>query len=181
MSSIFLLLALVLVLAAAGSIILVTLRLGIPPMPSSMAIRSAVVQAVRREQPVDTMTDLGSGWGGLARTLARQFPESSVVGVEHSPFPLLFSVILNRLDTLANLRFRRQRIERYRLRSEQLYVCYLARDAMVALRRRIEHQVPRDITLVSCHFAMPGWTPSRVLYAADVYRTPIYVYRRPCP
>jgi hypothetical protein len=77
------LVALAIGIAAVGSIVWFTLRLGIAPMPSSARACRAMITACENAPP-GPVVDLGSGWGTLAIAFARRYPGRRVVGYELS-------------------------------------------------------------------------------------------------
>ncbi|TVQ21981.1 MAG: class I SAM-dependent methyltransferase [Spirochaetaceae bacterium] len=179
-------LVLILVVAVAGltMIVIQTLTLGIPPMPSTRSMRAAIRDAVEgamREMvcgdgpaAAPRIVELGCGWGGLARMLARTFGDSRVHAVERSVAPYLWCTAVRALFPLPNLVIERTDLLTIRIESPSVVVAYLSPAHMSALGERLPHT--GDIVLVSCAFALPGHTPSRVIALHDLYRTPVYVY-----
>jgi len=151
-------------------------RAGVVPMPSSPSVRRLVVDILRDYDEIRTITDLGSGWGGLARRVARALRDREVIAVECSRIPLLVSRIVAGVSVLGNLRHDRADIHTIRLSGGNAYICYLSGPSMRRLRERFERDLPRGGVLLSAAFAMPGWTPTRVERAADLFRSPVYVY-----
>ncbi len=63
-----------------------------PEVPSTKYMRGAVLDAINKEMPgVKSIVDIGSGWGGMVRMLARRFPNASVTGIEIMPTPYVCS------------------------------------------------------------------------------------------
>jgi hypothetical protein len=156
---------------AALSLIVSTLRLGIGPLPTSREVRGLILSLC----PEDTRGlayELGSGWGGLARALARRCPRAQVVGLEAAFVPWAFSRMVQALVPLPNLTLRRADFLKQPLDEAALAVCYLFTGAM---QRLSTHLSPRT-TLVSSTFALPGRTPAQTVRANDLYRTPVYLY-----
>ena len=58
------------VLLAIGLVFASTLRTATPPLPTSPSVRKTLL-AMLPSQVDGPVYELGSGWGGLARTLAR--------------------------------------------------------------------------------------------------------------
>ena len=169
------------VLTLAGLILWRPLLGGDPPMPSSSAARRAIVAAIAEERAtggVSRVVELGSGWGGLAKTIARSFPDLSVVGVEISPVPWLVSQ-LTLIDHALRLRmsFQRRAIASVRLEGCTIYVCYLSGKTMATIRSQFERDLPRHGALISCAFAVPGWTPVKTHTSGGAFAGPVYVYR----
>lgn len=68
-------------------------RRKIPLVPSTWRLRRAVVNEIRMNFPnMHTVIDIGSGYGGLARLIARRC-KMDVVGVENMPFAATVSKI----------------------------------------------------------------------------------------
>jgi hypothetical protein len=53
-------------------------------------------------------------------------------------------------------------------------VVYLSRRHMTELAARSDRLAP---VVISVAFALPGYSPSLERRAADIYRTPVYLYR----
>lgn len=145
-------------------------------MPSSRSLRRVIVQTLAGYGGIATVTDLGSGWGGLARRIARAHPDRMVVAVEHSRVPLLVSRIASGPAIVPNLRHEKADIYAVPLRSGEAYVCYLSGEGMTRLRKSFERDLPRGGVLISAAFAMPGWTPTLIHTATDLFRSRVYVY-----
>jgi hypothetical protein len=157
------------------SILIGVLRCGISPMPSTRAAAAAVLSLAvpAKEGPI---YELGSGWGGLAISLARAHPERIVCCYELSTIPYLFSVLAGRWSGLENLGFRRRDFLRQDLSDAALVVCYLYPGGMEQLAAKLEGQ---SLVVVSNTFAMPGWEPDEVVELGDRHRTRVYRYRTP--
>jgi hypothetical protein len=166
---------LVITLVATAAIMLGVRRTGVVPMPSSRSTRATVARIVGEYPDLAQITDLGSGWGGLARHLAQAHPAPRLEAVEHSLVPHLVGQAVSRITHPRRIRHLRRDIASVPL-GPGCYVTYLSPGAMAALRARFETELPRGGLLISIAFAMPGWTPARVETAADLYRTEIFVY-----
>ncbi|MCL1123548.1 methyltransferase [Shewanella surugensis] len=165
------------------SIIVSTLRTGISPMPSSAKVRREMVAHINADINVSHIADLGSGWGHLAITLAKAYPEVKVTGFEVSFFPWLVSVLWVKLTHLENVTFRRTNFLVTDLAPYQIYCCYLFPAGMQKLSHKLQQQKlnqqniassPRQ--LVSNTFALPDHQPTNMTVVADLYRTKIYRY-----
>jgi hypothetical protein len=164
---------LALIITAAASIIGSTLRLGIGPLPTSAKVRRAVLELCPPET-TGRAYELGSGWGGLARALARRCPGAQVVAVEAALVPWAFSALVQRLAPLPNLAVVRGSFYGYPLGDAQLLVCYLFTGGMRELGERL--RLKPGAMLISAVFALPGREAETVARAADVYRSPVYRY-----
>lgn len=176
----FTLTVVVLGLGAVISIVWTSWRNGISPMPASALVRQAVANEVNRLQGTGTLVEAGSGWGTLGIHLARHCQGWRVVGVENSPVPLRASQLLARLhfgvDAKAWAAFRRGNIYSWSYTDASVVVCYLYPGAMQRLSPILSRQLMPGARVISVCFALPGWTPERVVTCRDLYRTKVYVY-----
>lgn len=165
---------LALVVVAAASLIYSTLKLGIGPLPTSRAVREKVLELCPPET-TGVAYELGSGWGGLGRALARRCPKAQVIAVEAALVPWVFSALVQRFAPLPNLRFVRGSFYQQPLGEADLMVCYLFTSGMEELARRL--RMKPGAVLVSSTFALPGHTATDVVRASDLYASPVYRYR----
>lgn len=167
----------VLFLLAAGSIVYSSWRNGISPMPTSPAVRRQVVAELRRIPEARVMIEAGSGWGTLALEAARSRPDLQVIGIENSPLPWAVSRCLARWGSFRNVMFHKTDLYTYPYGEADVVVCYLYPGAMTRLDEIFRQGVKPGAVMISICFALPGWTPERVITCGDMYRTKIYVYR----
>ncbi len=167
---------LVAVLAAILSVFLPTLWTRASPLPTSAAVRGTLL-AMLPETVDGPVYDLGSGWGGLARTLARRYPRSQVVGFELSPLPWSWSRFRQSPGGLKNLTFRFGDFHNADLTGAALVVCYLPGPAMEKLRPKLEAELKPGALVASNTFALRGWDPVEVRTAPDAHASQVYLYR----
>jgi hypothetical protein len=160
-----------LVALAALSLVVSTLRLGIGPLPTSRKVR-ALMLSLCPPETTGLVYELGSGWGGLARAVARQCPQARVVGVEAALVPWAFARLVQALAPEPNLSYRRADFFQQPLSEASLVVCYLFTGAM----QRLSTVLGPRTAVVTSTFALPGRSPEQTLRAADLYRTPVYRY-----
>ncbi len=166
--------ALVVVTAACLSVLWSAVRLGIGPVPTSRAVRAVMLELT----PADasgTVYELGCGFGGLARALARRCPKAHVVGVEASLVPWAFAALVQRVRPLPNLRIVRGDFFAQPLGEADVLVCYLFTGGMQQLAQRVS--LKRGAVLISSTFALPGRTADATVRAKDLYASPVYRYR----
>lgn len=159
-----------------GSLIAASHHTGIVPMPSLPFERRLVSLLIHDYPAVSRVIDLGSGWGGLARNVARSNPNIEVTAIEKSAVPHLYSVLLSRILRLKTIRCSRENLHTMKLSDNEGYITYLSGPAMKKLRLLFERDQPRGGFLISIAFSMPGWTPSRIKYAEGPIHTPVYIY-----
>ncbi|WP_409342317.1 SAM-dependent methyltransferase [Paenibacillus sp. MBLB4367] len=179
------------VLAAGGvflamvSIVYASWRNGISPMPSSLAVRTAVAAEVNGLTGNGPIVEAGSGWGTMAFHLARHCRGRRVTGIENSPVPLWFSRLAARwsfpplsraLSSRDNVTFVRGNLYDYPYEKADVVVCYLYPGAMKRLSRLFGKSMKPGARIISVCFALPGWRPERVVTCGDPYRTKVYVY-----
>jgi hypothetical protein len=170
-------LALAAVLLAGASLVYFTLRTGISPMPSNRLQRAAILDAVG--ECAGPIYELGAGWGTLAFALADRFPDAPVVAFELSWLPFAVMWLRQFTRPRKNLTLRRADFLETPLGEAQLFVCYLFRGGMEALKSKLSVEAARGARLVTHTFSVHGWTPQSERTLGDFYRTPVYVYRLP--
>ncbi|HZG57918.1 class I SAM-dependent methyltransferase [Paenibacillus sp.] len=166
-----------LMLLAALSIVAASWRNGISPMPASAPVRRVVAAEVARFGRAGRVAEAGAGWGTLALAIARRNPGWTVTGIENSPVPWLSSVALARAAGLTGrVRFLRGDLFKFPYEEADLVVCYLYPGAMARLSGVLRRRLAPGARAISVCFAMPGWTPERVLTCSDAYATKVYIY-----
>jgi len=122
--------------------------------------------------------ELGAGWGTLALPLARRCPQARIIAWESSPVPCLVLLLRARLSGCRNLQVRWLDFFEADLRGASAVVCYLFTGAMTRLQTKFEAELAPGSLIVSQTFGLRGWTPEATVIVADLYRTPVYRYRR---
>jgi hypothetical protein len=163
-------------LLAMLSIVYVSWRNGISPMPSSVQVRRAVAAEISRISEYGSMVEAGSGWGTLALHIAGCCPGWRLTGIENSIIPLWVSRLAARWACRGNAAFIRGNLYTYPYDSVDLIVCYLYPGAMKRLRTIFAEQLAPGARMISVCFALPDWQPERVITCTDLYRTKVYVY-----
>jgi hypothetical protein len=169
------------VLLAILSVFLPTLWTRASPLPTPGAARGTLL-AMLPDTVDGPVCDLGSGWGGVARALARRYPRSPVIGFEVSPLPWAWSRLGQALGGLTggktgNLTFRFGDFHNADLTGAALVVCYLPGPAMEKLRPKLEAELRPGALVASNTFALRGWTPVEVRTAPDAHASQVYLYR----
>ncbi len=164
-------------LIAAVSIVITSMKTGISPSPSSGKTVRVIVEATENSG-TGPMVDLGSGWGTLVVALAKKYPHRQVTGYELSLVPWLFSSIRKYVSGLDNLILNRLDFMDADLSDVSVLTCYLFPGGMVSLKDKLGRDNLSDVIIVSSTFALPESNPVKVVRVKDIYRTPIYLYRR---
>lgn len=164
-------------LAVAASVAYTSVKTGISPMPSSSKMTKAMLGAVNEKGiGKGIIIDLGSGWGMLAITFAKAYPNSKVIGYELSFFPWLVSMILRKFFGLDNLDFYRKDFLKEDINQASFLLAYLHPGGMSALKAKINNDKIKDVTLISSTFALYEIKEEKTIFLNDLYKTPIYVY-----
>jgi hypothetical protein len=166
------------------TVVVYTVKNGIPPMPTTrylceqtqLALSTLTWTEHDTDKPLQVV-EAGSGWGTLAFYLAKRNPTFKLTGLENSPVPLWTARLLRLLLRRNNCRFLQQDLYRYDYSGSSLVICYLFSAAMRKLSPRFAQQLPNSAYVISIFFALPGWQAERVIQCHDLYRTKIYIYR----
>lgn len=167
------LVVLALVVAGGASVLWSAMKLGIGPVPTSRPVRRAVVELV--PPTASTIYELGCGWGGLARALAKRCPSARVIAIEASFVPWAMTAAMQAVQRIPNLEVVRGDFWAHPLGEADVLVCYLYTGGMKELAERV--RLKPGAVLISATFALPGRTPDDTVRATDLYRSPVYVYR----
>lgn len=168
---------LILALAAVASVFVPTLITGASPLPTSRPVREAML-GLLPDHMVGPIYELGSGWGGLARALARRYPGAPVRGFEVSLLPWAWSRLRHLLGGPPNLTFALANFHGADLSDAALVVCYLPGPAMEKLRPKLEAELPNGVLVLSNTFALLGWRAVEEKTVPDIHRSRVYLYRK---
>ncbi|HCH61845.1 MAG: hypothetical protein CL927_00765 [Deltaproteobacteria bacterium] len=154
-----------------------TMRLGAPPMPSSARERLAVVALVERRaielaRPVRVL-EAGAGWGGLALAIARAHPDFQVVAVEGAVFPLVVCavrVLLHHLLGGAGLTVLPGDALRADYADVDVVVAFLGPETTAELAARLA-QLSHPPQVISVGFAVRGWRQRARIQLRDRWRS----------
>jgi hypothetical protein len=168
--------ALGLVLAAIALVFVSTVATGASPLPTSAAVRDAMLAALpaRIDGPI---YELGSGWGGLAAALARRYPAAPVTGFEVSALPWAVSKLRSVFGGPPNLTIRLRDFHGASLADAALVVCFLTPPAMEKLKSKLESELGPGALVLSNTFAFRDWQPAEVRTVPDPHRSRVYLYR----
>ena len=174
-------------------IILFTVEVGItflrrtaPQLPSQRKLRNAMIAEIRKHYPnAQTAIDIGSGWGGMARRIGKEFPKMRVLGVELMPLAFSFSWVSRLILGPRNVRFVRGNViswlgthhEQWATNNESRYdiaVCYSG----TALMKALSPMAGRFRVILSLDFPLPGHKPTRTvkLHKDRLGQHTLYVY-----
>jgi len=194
MMSLYVLLAITLL--SSISLVYSGWRNGITPMPSSRKAKDTLVKTTVEElrqvkaNPA-LVVEVGSGWGGVALSLAARLPQAGIHGYENSPFPYLISRLRAKLAGYSNLKLHFGDYRRAPLASSDILVCYLFPGGMQDISLLINQPAlvphgrtsnavqfePTSPVVISNTFALPDRSPHCRIQSGDTSLSMIYVYR----
>ena len=145
-------------------------------MPSSKKAYLTML-ALADEANINTIIDLGSGWGNFIIAMAQKAPAKEIIGYELSILPWLYTKALIKFYRINNITLYRQDFYQVKLPKSAVLVCYLYPQAMQKLAEKLT--LKNDISgyLISNNFALPSWQPCKTLRLDDFYNSPIYLYK----
>ncbi len=167
----------VIMLVGMGLVLLMMLQsehVGVPPVPSGPRSRKAALELLAGMNP-HKIVELGAGWGGMTRKLARTFPQADVTGYEKSWMPLL----VGKLATLANRRIKFIGADMFTadLRDVDIVYCYLLPVHLDRLQGIFDAQLKAGAVVVSVSFPLPRKQAADTRTVRGVVDIPVYLYR----
>lgn len=152
-------------------------KLKIPPAPTLPWVRRRIISALKTHLTKDnpTIIELGSGWGGLSFSIARNFPKAQVLGYELSPFPFWFSKWREIFGT--RVHFTRGDIFDQDLSGADAVVYYLSPVVAERLAAKFKAELKPGTVIVSNAFALPGFDQADILETNIGVKIRVYVYR----
>ncbi|MGE4313161.1 MAG: class I SAM-dependent methyltransferase [Pseudobdellovibrionaceae bacterium] len=173
--------AMMLVFTVIGMTLWGEKRARVPAAPTLPHVKREALRLLTlhsdKEKPY-RIAELGCGWGGILKALAKSFPNAHVTGYEMSLWPRM----------LARMRciFSGKRIDIHGsdfyeadLTQFDMIYCYLSPNHMAALKSHFE-TCGSGTLIVSNAFAVPEWVPTEVTTVKSLFVTiPIYLYRMP--
>ncbi len=166
----------VLMLSALSSIVIYSLRNGIPPMPTSRKVKQQLFDLLRQEKIQGNIFELGAGWGTLAFPLAKHYHDCKVFAYENSFIPYMFCRLLNLFLGYNNLTLYRKNFYDISLADADMVICYIYTVGMEKLKAKFECELKERALVISHTFAVPYWKPANQVEVNDLYRTKIYLY-----
>ena len=147
---------------------------GVGPVASVRHLRRTVIGLIKGQGPKNVI-ELGSGWGGMTRRLARTFPDAYVTGYEQSWLPLAVSKIA--LMFMPRVRIINADIFTLDLSNADLIFCYLTPWHMQQLLPKFDRELKAGAFVVSAAFPMLDKTPETQVISKGLIDIPVYLYR----
>ncbi len=150
----------------------------VSPMPTPASTRAAMLAAISHPAP-KVITELGSGWGGIAIAAAKKYPSTEVIGFEGSLMPLLFSKLRAACQPgLKNVKFIKKNFFEHDMRDVDVVLCYLSNPHMAQLEPKLHAELPVGAEVISSTFFMPHWRVRDQKIVGGLYDTDVYVYEK---
>lgn len=174
------LVSLIIALAVIISIFIPTVLTGSSPVPTSPAVRTTLIELLpdhlANTSHASVIYELGSGWGGMAFSLAKKYPGHRVIGYEISVLPWFVSRVRQLFSNQTNVQFRLANYNNRHLSDATLVMCYLLPAPMERLRNKLEVELTDGTFVVSNTFAFRGWHTLEARTAGDIYKSHVYLY-----
>jgi SAM-dependent methyltransferase len=173
-----------LILICAVTFTYYTWRTKIPLVPTQAAARNAVMTVLQAEFEARLdkkikIYDLGSGLGGLCRTIARRFPDAEVIGIEMAWPIWLFAFARLKLRPRKNLQFLFGDFWKYDISDGDIVVFYLGDVVMAMMAEKLRNEARPNRLIVSNTFPLPkDWAPIQRIPIAAWLSKEIFVYRQ---
>ena len=145
-------------------------------MPSSGLAYKAIIGWLDNSS-LNTIIDLGSGWGNVVIRLATHYPNRQIIGYELSFLPWLTSLILKKSLGLSNLTLHRKNFYQAKFPTDSVLICYLFPQAMQQINDKLRREKSSINMLISNNFALPSWQADETVRINDFYRSYIYCYQ----
>lgn len=146
-----------------------------PTLTLNLFAQRAIAHYVRTHV-TGRVVDLGSGYGGLARRIARTAPAVQVTGIEWARLPLYWARLWQRLLGPANLAFVRGDLMDYDCRGVDAVVLFLSPAMMDAVAHKLRAELAPGATVISACFPLPGWQPAKTISVRWSFGVKVYIY-----
>ncbi len=126
-------------------------------MPSAPQTRRKIIEDILslkgKNEPL-AIYDLGSGWGGFCRKLARAFPKAEVKGFEISPIPYWVSRLRRITSFRRSYSITKQNIFTTDVSQADIIICYLSPYHMERFKDEILPRMKKGSLLYSQGFPL---------------------------
>ncbi|MCL2018039.1 MAG: class I SAM-dependent methyltransferase [Alphaproteobacteria bacterium] len=150
-----------------------------PQLPSQKKLRDAVIGEINSCYPNEhTIMDIGSGWGGMVRRIARKFPKMRVTGIELMPLAFCCSWLSWLILGPKNARFMMGNAIKCISNgmSADIAICYSG----TSLMKEFAPLADKFKIVLALDFPLPGHVPVRTikLHKDHLGQHMLYVYSR---
>lgn len=125
----------------------------------------------------DVIYELGSGWGGLAFVIAKQYPNCQVKAVELSPVPYYMSKFKQAFSGLKNLDIKRQDFFDLDLKDAKAIAVYLSPYHLDRLEEKFNEELAKGVVIVANGFPLNTTKPLQTVTTKAALEKSVYLYR----
>jgi phospholipid N-methyltransferase len=147
-------------------------KLGAAATPGSSRAIAEIISLLPPKNGL-RVVDLGSGWGGMTRAVAKARPDARVTGIELAPVPYAVSRLRGRLQ---NLEYLRRDLFGYPLKDADVVLCYMPPEMMARLPVKMR-ELPQGAVIISNSALLPGLAPDQSRDLPGIMGEKIFVYR----
>lgn len=137
------------------------------------------LRSISAQNHATRIVDLGAGFGGMVRGLARNPSDAIVTGVENAPLTWLIGFLANHIifrHHTGPINWRFSSFWHIGLSEFDLVYTFLSPEPMPTLWEKAQCEMRPGSLLVSNSFPVPGVTPSKIVELADRRATVLYCY-----
>lgn len=120
----------------------------------------------------DTIYDLGSGYGNVIVTIAKNFQPQQIIGFEVSPLPFIVSKL--RTFGRKNIQVNYQNILKVDLTRADIIFCYLWPTLLEKLATKFSKELKQNTVVISLTFKIKGLKEDQII---KINNKKIYLYR----
>lgn len=152
---------------------------GVPPFPSTQRESRAVIALLSTAKIPNksTIYELGCGWGTLITPLAKNFPNSQIIGIEISPLPWLISKIRTR--KLKNVTIFRKNFFKHNLNDANAIISYLMIPPMVKLAQKLDLEITPNTPAITVAFYFKNRHPTAIVPRNGLFQADVAMYLWP--
>jgi SAM-dependent methyltransferase len=159
---------------------------GVPNIGTAPAIQKKIAEIVKEHYEQSgkkdyLVIDLGSGEGGLTRSLARALPGARVIGIEFTPQSFATANFWKRHFKLDNLEYIKGDFFDYDFAQADAIVFYQSIYYMERLGQKLNKEAKKGTLVVSNKFTLgDGWKPEATVNVKTLYlhQRKVNVYRK---
>lgn len=135
---------------------------GFAPLVASKKTALNVILNTIDPQPGQVVYELGSGSARFLQMVQKKFPDVTLIGVECSLFPFLFSRLVLWCKK-SNITIRLQNIFHTNLQDADMIFSYLLPGMMPKLGKKIRSECKPGTRFISYMFSVPHWEPKQII------------------
>lgn len=160
-------------------------KLGVGPAPSSKAARAAMAAEIHRLIQMGLLpsnpkiVDMGSGTGGLVRSLAKALPNAQVTGLDLSIPVHCLAWLCSKIFGPKNTRFVLTDFGSYDVSNTHVVVTYLTGNILKALSPHLKVSLPKGAVVLCLNYSIPDmdWDNYKTITINSVIEPALYCHR----